>query len=457
MKLAGIFIGLINVASMVVAADAAQQQAQESTIISHTLREDEVNKHGLAYAYHSPNDLKLIKKLVDNKLTFDWKKADHESGFELTISGAPKSVQEAENLLKTWANSLVSLESQVPFSKPRWEYLRRVQENDARDKNSAGKIFLMPKKLEQVICICMTTIPGQEECAKKTLNHRVNCYGEEAITVKPEDMAEIVAGIEAIRKDLVKDEIVVCIDMQNSTIHLAGARPYVDKWMPTLKSIVGKASKGKEKEERADQIPCAAAKVPTQQEGTDYVLVQNHRDVSFGDVATALGRKLSVRVGEIKKSKICPDFLEVPLPKSKYVDPAVALKNVKIVNSSGGEISLQILDPRNTAHIKYNMGLLVSEMESAENEYINNLRVSKHELISPDAVARAIARVFRVGPEHITVAEQEDGYYVHANCGLDTQLIPKDKFIRLTWDDFASDHIKIRLDAQGNVVESDSI
>ena len=389
MKLASIFIGLINIATMVVAAHVAG----ESTNLRKYLHENDLPPHRLVHIFCRQQFLKNIKDEVDPRLTFDFHKyvSEKRDCFELGIIGAPKSVQAVENILKTWVNSLIVLERQVPFSRAQWERLRLVQQNEHTNKDSRLSLHLLEKKQEQSIVIYVITMPGNEEQAREILERLVNDYHEEVITCAPEKLDECSADIAQKRQDLQRDTITVCMDRPASTFYVAGTNSQFAVWAAVIKDLVERKSTAKEEQERADQIPCAAAKVPTLQEGTDYVLVQNHRDVSFGDVANALGRKLSVRVEKIRKSEAHLGYLVVPFLKSHYVAPAVALKNL-VIDRYGSEISLQILDPRNLDNLKGIVGSKIPEKKTPKDEQVTDR--DRYDPPSPDAVVRSLAPSF---------------------------------------------------------------
>lgn len=399
MKLANIFIGLINIATMVVAADVAG----ESTNLRKYLHENDLPPHRLVHIFCRQQFLKNIKDEVDPRLTFDFHKyvSEKRDCFALGIIGAPKSVQAVENILKTWVNSLIVLERQVPFSRAKWEHLRLVQQNEHTNKDSRLSMHLLEKKQEQLekkqeklIVIYVITMPGNEEQAREILERLVSDYHEEVITCAPEKLDECSADIAQKRQDLLRDNITVCMDRPASTFYVAGTNSQFAVWAAVIKDLVERKSTAKEKEERAHQMKNAAEKVPTEQESTGsthYVLVQNHRDVSFGDVATALGRKLSVRVEKIKKSEAHPGYLVVPFPKSHYVAPAIALKNL-IIDRYGSEISLQILDPRNLDNLKGIVGSKIPEKKIPKDEQVNDR--DRYEPPSPDAVVRPLAPSF---------------------------------------------------------------
>jgi len=83
------------------------------------------------------------------------------------------------------------------------------------------------------------------------------------------------------------------------------------------------------------------------------VLIQNHTNVTFGDIASTLGRKLSVRVGKISKSQYLPGFVVVPFPKPHYVTNALALKTLTIQSRTSQEIQLEIRPCRGRREYPY--------------------------------------------------------------------------------------------------------
>lgn len=60
------------------------------------------------------------------------------------------------------------------------------------------------------------------------------------------------------------------------------------------------------------------------------ISVQNHSDVTFGDMATTLGRILKVRVGRIEKDEHLPGFVKIPLPGPVHVRASIDLVHLTI-------------------------------------------------------------------------------------------------------------------------------
>src|SRR5579872_198446 len=72
------------------------------------------------------------------------------------------------------------------------------------------------------------------------------------------------------------------------------------------------------------------------------VLVQNHTNVTFGDIASTIGRKLSVRVGKIQKSIYVPGFVVIPFPNPHYVTKTIEMGHLTVQHRLPVDIKLEI-------------------------------------------------------------------------------------------------------------------
>lgn len=455
MKLAGVFISLINVATLFIASDVIFAANPDSTTNTKILQENDFKMQGLAYVNCRREKLHSIKNLVDDNLELILTQDPSTGDLELKITGLPNSVYAVENLLRVFTDNLISDERTMSYSRPKWKYLRLVQKKINGDKNSSLLISLMPKKIDNTMSVWVTATPGDGKLVSNTIKYLGDCIREEAIPCPKYKLSNVVNAIKKRRQELANNDAVACIEQETSTIHVAGADPGFAQALFTIKGLIEGTAEIKEEAERVGDVehvvPKRLSKKNIAGDEINYVLVENHDRVTFDAIADEFGRKLSVRVGEIIKSPICPGYLQVPFPQSHYVVEALAIKSLDIsIDGAHDQASLKIIDPRKTSAIKYNMGFWIKKNSGILHDQATNLVVSKHELLSLDAVARAVARVFKVAHNQITVVEQDDGYHVHSSSPLDKMYVPENSLVKLTWDDFVQDHAKftLRLDAQ---------
>lgn len=71
------------------------------------------------------------------------------------------------------------------------------------------------------------------------------------------------------------------------------------------------------------------------------VMIQNHSEIAFGDIAMALGKKLNVRIGKLYKNPHYPGFIIVPL-QEQYVSLALKIGHLQLVGSKKSSVRVCI-------------------------------------------------------------------------------------------------------------------
>ena len=226
-------IGLLMFATVTTAADHKSLGGTETCV---ALSEHSFEDYVLSYLYHkmyeSVGNLRHIKGMSDlcfRKL--DQAEAEAEGyDFSLELRGSDEAIAEAHAQLHKLAQSVVVVEGSLSFSRPRWEFLRSMQQKFRADQGSI-KMSLLPSSRNNEIRIYLVAPQQRKDLAEFVLSGIKQNYCQFTFAYQENQHEKIQTYFKRFANSIIADGVCVCIDRAQRIIYFVGVDDANKKWL----------------------------------------------------------------------------------------------------------------------------------------------------------------------------------------------------------------------------------